>query len=166
MSTVDLKVEFINYRDALGRFSKLENAPLPVVVEAATTTQAVAVKYLKQYAPRSRNTSGTSGAHMADKIKPESVRVSGTTATATVYLPPEAAFTLPPGTRPHIIRPRGRYPLRFYWTRIGQNVAFWQVHHPGHAVPEGSNWARIALNRTAIEARSELTRIGKIRLLT
>lgn len=37
------------------------------------------------------------------------------------------------GTRPHEIRPRGQgYPLRFFWEKIGENVAFYKVNHPGH----------------------------------
>jgi len=35
------------------------------------------------------------------------------------------------GARPHKIRPRGNYPLKFFWRRIGQRVAFWEVNHPG-----------------------------------
>jgi hypothetical protein len=35
------------------------------------------------------------------------------------------------GARPHKIRPRGNYPLRFFWRRVGQNVEFWEVNHPG-----------------------------------
>lgn len=36
------------------------------------------------------------------------------------------------GTRPHVIQPRGSgYPLRFFWEKIGQNVAFMKVNHPG-----------------------------------
>lgn len=36
------------------------------------------------------------------------------------------------GARPHEIEPRGSgYPLRFFWRRVGQEVEFWKVHHPG-----------------------------------
>jgi len=35
------------------------------------------------------------------------------------------------GARPHKIRPRGNYPLRFFWRRIGQIVTPWEVDHPG-----------------------------------
>lgn len=35
------------------------------------------------------------------------------------------------GTKPHIIRARRARFLRFFWTRIGENVAFKQVKHPG-----------------------------------
>ena len=36
------------------------------------------------------------------------------------------------GARPHVIEPRGEgYPLRFFWRRVGQEVEFWKVHHPG-----------------------------------
>lgn len=35
------------------------------------------------------------------------------------------------GARPHKIEPRGNYPLRFFWRRVGQEVEFWKVSHPG-----------------------------------
>jgi hypothetical protein len=36
------------------------------------------------------------------------------------------------GTSPHVIRPKGTgYPLRFFWEKVGQNVAFMKVNHPG-----------------------------------
>jgi hypothetical protein len=36
------------------------------------------------------------------------------------------------GTAPHTIVPKGPgYPLRFFWAKIGQNVAFMSVSHPG-----------------------------------
>lgn len=36
------------------------------------------------------------------------------------------------GTSPHTITPRGPgYPLRFFWEKVGQNVAFMSVSHPG-----------------------------------
>lgn len=36
------------------------------------------------------------------------------------------------GTKPHLITPRGSgYPLRFFWKKVGRNVAFYSVNHPG-----------------------------------
>ena len=35
------------------------------------------------------------------------------------------------GTKPHVIKARRAKFLRFYWHRIGENVAFKQVNHPG-----------------------------------
>jgi len=35
------------------------------------------------------------------------------------------------GTRRHFIFPRGPWRLRFYWRRLGRDVAFWSVYHPG-----------------------------------
>jgi hypothetical protein len=35
------------------------------------------------------------------------------------------------GTVPHRITPRGAYPLRFYWEKVGTHVEFWSVNHPG-----------------------------------
>lgn len=35
------------------------------------------------------------------------------------------------GTQPHEILPRGPYPLRFYWRKVGRRVALPRVSHPG-----------------------------------
>ena len=35
------------------------------------------------------------------------------------------------GTKPHFILPRGNYPLRFYWKKVGHHVRFNIVGHPG-----------------------------------
>jgi len=34
-------------------------------------------------------------------------------------------------TRAHDIYPKGNYPLHFYWEKMGKEVWFWHVHHPG-----------------------------------
>ena len=43
--------------------------------------------------------------------------------------PPQVRFVLD-GTRPHPIEGK-RCPLHFYWHRVGREVWFWHVNHPG-----------------------------------
>lgn len=47
----------------------------------------------------------------------------------------DAPYAIPvhEGARPHIIRARRVPLLRFYWEKVGRNVAFRQVNHPGNA---------------------------------
>ena len=35
------------------------------------------------------------------------------------------------GTRPHYIQPRGNWPLRFFWRKVGKTVRLAYVRHPG-----------------------------------
>lgn len=45
----------------------------------------------------------------------------------------QAPYAIPvhEGSRPHIIRARRAPMLRFFWEKVGKNVAFRSVHHPG-----------------------------------
>lgn len=61
-------------------------------------------------------------------------------------------FTLPPGTRPHEIRPRRARALRFYWERgpRGPGIYFFsRVMHPGYK-PE-FDWRKVALEQAMPE---------------
>lgn len=81
-------------------------------------------------------------------------------AEGEVWMPYQLKFTLPPGTKPHLI-PGGQtvssiqqaaqlqmskgYPLRFYWDRGPRGPGiyfFWAVKHPGF---EGGDWADRAM---------------------
>ena len=53
-------------------------------------------------------------------------RVSGEVGTFLEY-----AMAVEEGAVRHIIRPRGNYRLRFYWRKVGHEVQFWSVNHPG-----------------------------------
>lgn len=53
-------------------------------------------------------------------------RVNGTVSSNLVY-----AAAVNSGARPHIIRGRGNYRLRFFWRRVGYVVTPWSVRHPG-----------------------------------
>lgn len=49
-----------------------------------------------------------------------------------VYVPKPLGTWILEGTPPHVIRPRGvGYPLRFYWPKVGREVKFMHVNHPG-----------------------------------
>lgn len=47
----------------------------------------------------------------------------------------QAPYAIPvhEGSRPHIIRARRAPMLRFFWEKVGRNVAFKSVNHPGVA---------------------------------
>lgn len=61
----------------------------------------------------------------------------GEVFSATItYTAPQAVYT-EYGTEPHVIVPRGPYPLRFYWPKVGRVVYFWKVNHPGSHKHDG-----------------------------
>jgi hypothetical protein len=51
------------------------------------------------------------------------------------------------GARPHIITPRTKQWLKFYWRKVGKTVYFRSVHHPGQ---EGKAYLRGPLVRAAL----------------
>ena len=58
-------------------------------------------------------------------------------------------FTVPPGTRPHLIRAKRAKALRFYWEKgpRGPGIYFFrQVMHPGYKPP--FDWRLVAIERT------------------
>jgi len=58
--------------------------------------------------------------------------VSGDVEELRVYAPKPLGDWILDGTPPHVIRPRGKgYPLRFYWPKVGREVRFMYVNHPG-----------------------------------
>ena len=56
---------------------------------------------------------------------------AGSTVRGTVRAGTSHARFAHSGTRPHVILPRGPYPLRFYWRKVGRVVRFSWVSHPG-----------------------------------
>jgi hypothetical protein len=72
-------------------------------------------------APRKTGMMAISIAHRAEG--PTAQRVSANTTYA---------IFVHEGTKAHTIRPKGPgYPLRFFWPKVGRNVAFMKVRHPG-----------------------------------
>lgn len=61
-------------------------------------------------------------------------------------------YTLPPGTRPHVIFPRNSRFLVFYWTKLQKLMFLKKVNHPGY---EGDPWDMRAFEsaRPEIEER-------------
>lgn len=57
--------------------------------------------------------------------------IRGDVVTGELGSPLPYAHFVHDGTRPHRILPRGRYPLRFYWRRVGRIVKLSRVSHPG-----------------------------------
>ena len=45
--------------------------------------------------------------------------------------PEVVAHTLESGSKAHVIRAKNASALFFFWEKLGQNVAFKEVHHPG-----------------------------------
>lgn len=45
--------------------------------------------------------------------------------------PAVAGISLESGARPHVIEARNASALRFFWPKVGANVAFKRVNHPG-----------------------------------
>jgi hypothetical protein len=56
----------------------------------------------------------------------------GDTEELRVFTPQPLGGWITKGTPPHVIRPRGPgYPLRFFWPKVGREVRFMYVNHPG-----------------------------------
>jgi hypothetical protein len=158
--TIRLFVEFDRLRDVRGRFTRLTD---DVSDRLRFTTQEAAeraYRALYRKAPRNQY-SETPGASLANKIRIRSVRTSGYTTTAEIELPEVAAFTRPPGTRPHVIRPKGQgYPLRFYWHKIGAWRAAYEVNHPGYNPSE--DWADEAMDEVRDSVETDMRSLGRI----
>jgi hypothetical protein len=84
-----------------------------------------------------------SGPRLIDTFFRNPVSVAGTTFRCTIgYTAPQAAYSnyLMP---PHVIRPRGPYPLRFYWDNGPDGPGeyrFMKVNHPGNVNSRSLGW--------------------------
>lgn len=75
-----------------------------------------------------------------------------------VRMPFYGVFTIPPGTRPHEIRPRPPLKaLKFYWQRLSATVFFKRVWHPGY---RGDPWPDRAMQRAEPKVLSIVERAG------
>lgn len=63
------------------------------------------------------------------------VQAQGLTATAKAAT--DYASMVREGTRPHVIRPRRKKVLSFYWPRLGRQMFLPRVNHPG---TRGNTW--------------------------
>jgi len=75
-----------------------------------------------------------------------------------VRMPHYGIFTIPPGTRPHEIRPRPpTKALKFYWQRVSATVFFKRIFHPGY---KGDPWPDRAMKRADPKVLSIVKRAG------
>ena len=68
---------------------------------------------------------------LTSKMKPSTSQsgafgYKGSITTSVPY-----ALYVDKGTKPHVIRAKGKGLLHFYWPKVGRWVAFKQVNHPG-----------------------------------
>lgn len=140
-----------NARDITGRFAGLEARAVARAEGLIREASQLAYEALYNAAPRSEYAAerGTvPGQTLAANIRLLPVEISGGRIQGGVVLPPVARFTLPPGTRPHTIRPRTAKRLAFVQRGVGF-VRPLQVQHPGYQPSE--DWAAEALS--AIEPK-------------
>jgi hypothetical protein len=78
-----------------------------------------------------------------------------TVSTEEPYMLPE---WLEDGTEPHVIRARSAGALAFFWSKLGKNVMFKQVNHPGFA---GIHYTQNAFNAMESEIRRTINSIIK-----
>ncbi len=83
-------------------------------------------------------------------LVPEGVRLQ---ITMALY----GRYTLPPGTRPHIILPKYASHLVFYWAKLGKVMYLKRVNHPGY---KGDNWDEKAYQAARAELEHAVDMIG------
>lgn len=131
---VVVRVETNRIRDVMGRFAKMTNAS--AVEHSKTHVQNAATMFLdamKQEAPVGKpDPLGRPRKEppLARNLKYRILK-AGNGWKVSYSAPPHARFVLS-GTSPHPIV-GGRWPLHFYWDRIGAEVWLWKVQHPGTA---------------------------------
>lgn len=77
---------------------------------------------------------------------------------AMVYSDAEHAAPIEFGADPHEIRPNSAGALHFFWQKIGREVFFGQVDHPGN---KAQRFMRRAINETWPQLRKSAKRIMK-----
>lgn len=85
----------------------------------------------------------------------DSKSVSGVVTTVSTKEPYLLPLWLESGTAPHEIAARNASALFFFWERMGKNVAFKRVMHPGFA---GIHYTQNAFDAMSGEIRDRLTR--------
>lgn len=113
------------------------------------------ITYGKQFAPGEKLKNDIAGV----------VQDIGGGAVGLVYMPWQFIFTLPPGTKPHLIPKGGSkeqlqkgYPLRFFWQKVGRVVSFWSVSHPGY---KGDPWDLLVYDRVDRDMKEEIEQMGE-----
>lgn len=159
--SIRLYAEFVNLRDVRGRFSSLTDKVADRIEDMTRRATLKAVDALQRRAPRNQypRPDARPGERLAKNIRLLAIRRDGNSTEGQIVLPDVAKYTLPPGTRPHIIRGTSK-PLYFYWHKIGAMATFWSVNHPGYRPTE--NWREKALEEVRDDVRKELARAGRI----
>lgn len=126
----------------------LNGAAVRVASEAAgrklvrDTTREIA-RRARIRAAAGRYSSGTLARHV--RIRGPYVLFDEVKGSVGAELPYAASVN--GGARPHTIRPRGvGYPLRFFWEKVGHEVEFASVRHPGQ---RGNGFLSIPLAEVA-----------------
>lgn len=120
---------------AFEKFPKLtESARASLRSEIPGLTKQLADRVRAKLAPG--NLFKTS-AHILPAVRSEMVE-NTTQIYGRVYIdqrkfPNVVAHTLESGSKPHDIVVKNAKSLFFFWERMGKNVAFMRVHHPGFA---------------------------------
>lgn len=84
------------------------------------------------------------------------MQVRRTAVIGRVHVPVKYARMVHDGTRPHIIRPRRKQALKFFWKKKGVTVLARSVRHPG---TKARPWLWRSLVETAVPAGFKVTRI-------
>ena len=115
---------------------------------------------------RARVAYARGGAHLEKRLRETSPRKTGELQRLTrvtprgplklsVLVAAEYASYVRKGTAPHEIRPRFKKALAFFWEKVGENVIFARVHHPG---TKANSWYDDALARFPADVEDELRR--------
>ena len=83
------------------------------------------------------------------------MQVRRTAVIGRVHVPVKYARMVHDGTRPHIIRPRRKQALKFFWKKKGVTVIAKMVRHPG---TKARPWLWRALVATAVPRGFKVTR--------
>jgi hypothetical protein len=93
--------------------------------------------------------------HLATRGRKEMEVLPGV-ITGRVIFRASYARSVETGARPHKIFPHGDYPLRFFWRKVGHEVRFISVNHPGQ---KGKGYLAQALDVAARRHGFRLRRI-------
>jgi hypothetical protein len=82
------------------------------------------------------------------------------TISAVAPSPSMLPAWLDTGTRPHVIAARNANALYFFWEKLGKNVSFRQVNHPGFAGIQYRDAAIASMSGEIVDTISQAVREG------
>lgn len=92
-------------------------------------TSEVMTPFLEQEAPIGRHYGFDGSLQMGGQLR-DSLNWNVGPYGATLQGAKQGEYVIG-GTRPHVIRPRVKQRLAFFWPKVGRGVTFGMVHHPG-----------------------------------